>query len=132
MSLVEAFKATMLIEKVEPTGTLGVFNIVLKEMEGSSILLEAELELPKQILVLKKGDRVLVEVAKSPISWREEADLYLSAKVFGTKPLEEGLKLYASSGGLQVGFKLKEASHIFKPLEKLYVALKTIDQHTTL
>jgi len=47
----------MMVDKVEPSEVAGVFVVYFKGLEGSP-LVEMKLELPRQLLMFKKGDKV--------------------------------------------------------------------------
>ncbi|RLF17726.1 MAG: hypothetical protein DRN06_03295 [Thermoprotei archaeon] len=117
----------MMVDKVEPSEVAGVFVVYFKGLEGSP-LVEMKLELPRQLLMFKKGDKVTLELAESPISWGEKSDLHLRARIFGLKPIEGVSILYASAGGLQLRLSFKESSQRFQSLSKVYIAFKIMKE----
>lgn len=118
-------ESSLVIERVEPTEVAGVYHLELRSLEESPII-SLEVELPKQILLFTRGERVKVGLSPSPIPWGQDADLYMSARAFGVKQAEGGVKVYASAGGLQIRAVLREGPQPFKPLDKLYLAIKAL------
>ncbi len=119
-------EAPLIVERVEPSEVTGVYHVEFKSLEESP-LLSFEVELPKQVLPFTRGDKVKVGISSSPIPWGQDADLYLGAKAFGVKQLEEGQKVYASAGGLQIRLLFKQPQPL-KPLDKLYLAIQIIKE----